>query len=691
MARLGIAGAGSGAGTDGVQVPRNIIEQMEELKHWPDDRLAQEMESPTGVAPSFLVLSELERRSGMRERYESQAAEQPQSTVAQDVIAAAGQSGPPQAPPGMGGPPPGMPPPGMPPGGPPPGMPPGPPPGMPPGGLAAAPPPPMGMRRGGLVKGYFEGGPISGSQRPYQPRPTGGTYLYGDQLKMLYELQNELKNQPVVSGRESEATRRQLKNLDKKISEIEGARDKSYPGSRRGLLPDLFQRNKMTGEEMDKARVEIGWDADGKPLPGEEAEASRRVTWLARDQQNALGLVGEGGRPTSEDEWKSRVAAAEEAQRRRDLSGIETLPAVSEQLPVSTVTAVPTVPREEVEEKVSAKEVAAAKREAAGTTAANVTRGAALERSITPQSTFKDERKSGGILNPDSRVPGGALHNALGVGNLVDLGSPMDSVDKMQSDYRKMGDFLDDEDKYSGRIEKLVSSLEHPVTDRNMMKGAIAAALLAGPGEGERAGFGADMSRALSAGIPFQQKAQKAERENQALLLGALTGEQNRGVERQVAMLRSLEGRESGAASRQLATDKFNRSIVQFQAEYGLGLDKAKAMAADQQANRDLRNEIDKRGLNSQYERMKAEILAQDEWKELERTLSRELRGNEESRNRAEFAVEHAQKMVTSMMVLGEYDSPEEEEDARKEMTKKVIRNILNNLDIAETMVIDPR
>ena len=201
---------------------------------------------------------------------------------------------------------------------------------------------------------------------------------------------------------------------------------------------------------------------------------------------------------------------------------------------------------------------------------------------------------------------------------------------------------------------------------------------MAGPGEGERAGFGADMSRALSAGLPFQQKAQLAERENQALLLGALTGEQNRGVERQVAMLRSLEGRESGAAARQLATDKFNRSIVQFQAEYGLGLDKAKAMAADQQANRDLRNEIDKRGLNSQYERMKAEILAQDEWKELERTLSRELRGNEESRNRAEFAVEHAQKMVTSMMVLGEYDSPEEEEDARKEMTKKVIRNILN-------------
>ena len=162
MARLGIAEGTAGASA--MDQPQNIVE---ELKHWPDDRLDQALETaiysenspmPTEgpLAPGYLVLAEKSRRNDLRARGPGGEGAPPQTTVAEEMLASSQGMGP-----GMGGPqmdpnmmPPGMPPQGMPPqgmpqedpmqflaslqGGPqgmPPGMPQGMPPGMPPQGM----------------------------------------------------------------------------------------------------------------------------------------------------------------------------------------------------------------------------------------------------------------------------------------------------------------------------------------------------------------------------------------------------------------------------------------------------------------------------------------------------------------------------------------------------------------------------
>ncbi len=67
----------------------NIIELQDNLKDLPDRRLIQEMQTPTGNMPQFLVLSELTRRKRMRDDYNRQdAANMP--TVAEEVMTAAG-------------------------------------------------------------------------------------------------------------------------------------------------------------------------------------------------------------------------------------------------------------------------------------------------------------------------------------------------------------------------------------------------------------------------------------------------------------------------------------------------------------------------------------------------------------------------------------------------------------------------
>jgi len=197
---------GSNSPSGPTSTGKNMLEQAEELKGWPDQRLMQEYNSPTTATPQVVVLAELNRRADMRNRYQQQMANQPEQPPVDDQVMAKlmgmqppqggppqggpPQGGPPQGgPPGMppggpGGPPPGPPggpggpPPGMPPGGPPPGMPPGPggpPPGMPPrpggppmarpGGPAPGRPPmgpmpPRGMALGGLIKRYDNGGVV---------------------------------------------------------------------------------------------------------------------------------------------------------------------------------------------------------------------------------------------------------------------------------------------------------------------------------------------------------------------------------------------------------------------------------------------------------------------------------------------------------------------------------------------------
>jgi hypothetical protein len=67
----------------------NIIDLQERLKDLPENALMQEMQTPTGTAPQFLVLSELKRRKRMRDEYQRQEA-QGMQTVAEEAITAAG-------------------------------------------------------------------------------------------------------------------------------------------------------------------------------------------------------------------------------------------------------------------------------------------------------------------------------------------------------------------------------------------------------------------------------------------------------------------------------------------------------------------------------------------------------------------------------------------------------------------------
>jgi hypothetical protein len=63
----------------------NILEQEDLVKGLPDQALFQQAENPSGQLPPFLVISEIQRRTDMRKRFESSEA-QPQGTVADQIV-----------------------------------------------------------------------------------------------------------------------------------------------------------------------------------------------------------------------------------------------------------------------------------------------------------------------------------------------------------------------------------------------------------------------------------------------------------------------------------------------------------------------------------------------------------------------------------------------------------------------------
>tara|TARA_R100001463_G_scaffold15086_1_gene39462 strand:+ start:2654 stop:4939 length:2286 start_codon:yes stop_codon:yes gene_type:complete len=67
----------------------NIIDLQESLKDYPDNRLMDEMQRPSGNLPQFLVLGELQRRKRMRDDFKRQEASNT-STVAEEIITGAG-------------------------------------------------------------------------------------------------------------------------------------------------------------------------------------------------------------------------------------------------------------------------------------------------------------------------------------------------------------------------------------------------------------------------------------------------------------------------------------------------------------------------------------------------------------------------------------------------------------------------
>lgn len=64
----------------------NILQLEDAVKGLPDARLMQEAQAPSGQLPQFLLLSEVQRRADMRKRYQAQQQEQPQGTVADQIL-----------------------------------------------------------------------------------------------------------------------------------------------------------------------------------------------------------------------------------------------------------------------------------------------------------------------------------------------------------------------------------------------------------------------------------------------------------------------------------------------------------------------------------------------------------------------------------------------------------------------------
>jgi hypothetical protein len=64
----------------------NILEQEDIIKSLPDAALQQEMSVPSGQVPQFLVLSEIQRRTDMRDRFEA-TEDQPQGSVKDRIMA----------------------------------------------------------------------------------------------------------------------------------------------------------------------------------------------------------------------------------------------------------------------------------------------------------------------------------------------------------------------------------------------------------------------------------------------------------------------------------------------------------------------------------------------------------------------------------------------------------------------------
>ena len=67
----------------------NILQLQDNLKNFSEDQLVNEMRMPSGNAPQYLVLSEINRRKRVKSDYQAAEAADP-STVAEDAVASAG-------------------------------------------------------------------------------------------------------------------------------------------------------------------------------------------------------------------------------------------------------------------------------------------------------------------------------------------------------------------------------------------------------------------------------------------------------------------------------------------------------------------------------------------------------------------------------------------------------------------------
>ena len=64
----------------------NILEVEDVVKGMPDEALQKEAQKPTGRVPQFLVVSEIQRRTDMRERFKAQQSKPPKRSVKEQIV-----------------------------------------------------------------------------------------------------------------------------------------------------------------------------------------------------------------------------------------------------------------------------------------------------------------------------------------------------------------------------------------------------------------------------------------------------------------------------------------------------------------------------------------------------------------------------------------------------------------------------
>ncbi len=254
----------------------NILDAEDLIKGLPDDALTQEAQAPSGQVPQFLVVSEIQRRTDMRKRYENDQ-QQNQGTVAEQIVQEGIAGMMPQQPMGM-------PPQGMPQGMPPQGMPPQMPQGM----------PPMGMAQGGIVR--MAGGGMPGAYGLYGLQKEYIDPLL-DRAKILAQTARvSVEEAYEVLKREAAMNMPNYGMLAPSGNDIPGVMSDMSDAVGRGIqsaydrIPQSSPDGGMVGRGMDEAGglIDRGMDAIGRAMPERRSQAEMAEMFSSDEIANRL-------------------------------------------------------------------------------------------------------------------------------------------------------------------------------------------------------------------------------------------------------------------------------------------------------------------------------------------------------------------------------------------------------------------
>ena len=255
----------------------NILDAEDLIKGLPDEALTQEAQMPSGQVPQFLVVSEIQRRTDMRKRYQAQQQEAMPSV--KDQIVQEGIMGMmPQQPMGM-----------------PQAMPPAMPPAMPQM-------PPMGMQAGGITS-MPGAGALYGMQKEYIDPLLERAKVLAQTARVSIEEAYE------VLKREAAMNMPNYGMLAPAGNDIPGVMSDMSDAMGRGIqsvydrIPQSSPDGGMVGRGMDEAGrlIDRGMDAMGRAMPERRSQAEMAEMFSSDEIANRLanrpslsGLIDRG-------------------------------------------------------------------------------------------------------------------------------------------------------------------------------------------------------------------------------------------------------------------------------------------------------------------------------------------------------------------------------------------------------------